>query len=135
MLLLTNSAEQTVQPGAEVVYNVIVMSTGCAECTLRGTGLVKMKASGIYLVSFGANVTGDTAGTPVQLAFRLGGSAIYPGTDMIYTPAAANAFGNVSKTVHITNRNCMVDTISVVNTGTTPIIIGANPSFDIRRDA
>ena len=135
MLLLSNNAEQTIQPGEVVNYNLRVMQSGCGECYMLGTGSVKMRARGIYLVSFGANVTGETAGTPVQLSFRLGGEAVIPGTDMIYTPATANAFGNVSKTVHVSNRCCDVDRISVVNTGTVPITIGANPSFDIRRDA
>ena len=135
MLLLTNSAEQTVQPGEAVIYDTIVMQTGTAECTLRGTGLVKMKAMGIYDIAFGANVTGETAGTPVQLAFQLGGVAIFPGSTMIYTPAAANAFGNVSKTIHVKHDCCDLSHVTIVNTGTVPIIIGANPSFDIRRDA
>ena len=135
MILLTNNAEQTVQPGEVVNYNVRVMKTGNAECTLLGTGSVKMRAQGIYSVSFGANVTGATAGTPVQLSFRLGGEAIIPGTDMIYTPAVANAFGNVSKSIPVSNRCCDFDRISVANTGTEPITIGANPSFAIRRVA
>ncbi len=135
MLLLTNSVEQTLQPGEIVTYDTVVIKTGCGECYLRGTGSVKMKARGIYSVYFGANVTGATAATPVELSLRLGGEAIIPGSEMIYTPSVANAFSNVSKSIPVSNRCCDFDHISVVNTGTEPITIGANPSFSIRRVA
>lgn len=54
---------------------------------------------------------------------------------MIYTPAAANAVGNVSTDIPISNCCCDYDRITVVNTGTEPVIVSANPVLFVHRIA
>ena len=52
---------------------------------------------------------------------------------MTYTPATANAVGEVSISYPMYNGCCDYDRVSVVNTGTEDVIISANPLFVVRR--
>ena len=83
-------------------------------------------------VSFHANVTGATAATPVQLALALGGD-VMPETTMIFTPETANTVGQVSICLPVFNSCCDYDRVTVVNTGTTDIVISANPMLAISK--
>lgn len=85
-----------------------------------------------YDIYFKANVTGATAGTAVTLALALNGEVV-PSTAMTYTPATANAVGEVSISYPMYNGCCDYDRVSVVNTGTEDVIISANPLFVVRR--
>ena len=131
MMRLTNTAEQTVTTGNSVLFNN-VSKTGCSECHRLGTGSVKMCRRSNYDIYFKANVTGATAGTAVTLALALNGEVV-PNTAMVYTPATANAVGEVSISYPMYNGCCDYDRVSVVNTGTEDVIISANPLFVVRR--
>lgn len=87
---------------------------------------------GAYMVSFHANVTGATAATPVQLALALGGD-VMPETTMIFTPETANTVGQVSICLPVFNSCCDYDRVTVVNTGTTDIVVSANPMLAISK--
>lgn len=132
MIELTNSAAQTIQPGQSVTFDTVVLHTGCGECYRRNTPSVKLRANGIYEVSFSGNVSGTTAGTAVQLAIALGGIGLLE-TVMVSTPAAANAFNNVSTGTFIQNTCGDYDRVTVINTGTVPVLLAANMNFRVRR--
>lgn len=135
MIELSNTTAQTVAVGQSITFNTTLLKTGCAECHRRNTGSVKLCAkNAIYQVNFNANVTGATAATPVQLNIQLGGDTI-PESTMTYTPATANAVGNVSTVIPVRNNCCDYDRVTVTNTGTTDIIISANPMLFIKRIA
>lgn len=129
MIKLTNTTEQTVATGAALTFNA---NTNCSTCHRKGTGSVKLNRSGAYMVSFHANVTGATAATPVQLALALGGD-VMPETTMIFTPETANTVGQVSICLPVFNSCCDYDRVTVVNTGTTDIVISANPMLAISK--
>lgn len=132
MIELTNSVAQTIQPGQSVTFNTVVLHTGCGECYRRNTPSVKLRANGIYEVTFSGNVSGTTAGTPVQLAIALGGIGL-PETVMVSTPATANAFNNVSAGTFVQNTCGDYDRVTVINTGTVPVLLAANMNFRVRR--
>lgn len=135
MISLSNTTVQTIPAGQSLTFNTTLMKTGCAECHRKGTGSVKLCAKcGIYQVYFSANVTGATAGDVIQLALAIGGDVI-PASTMIYTAATANAVGEVSKVLPVSNTCCDYDRITVANTGTTEAIIEANPILFIKRIA
>lgn len=134
MIQLSNTAAQTISSGQTVTFNTALLKTGCAECHRKNTGSVKLCAkNAIYQVAFSANVTGATAGTSVQLALQLGGDTLSE-TTMIYTPATADAYGQVTVTIPVKNNCCDYDRVSVANTGTADITV-ANPILFIKRIA
>lgn len=89
-------------------------------------------ANGNYEASFAGNISGAVAGTPVQLAFQLGGATM-PETTMVATPGAANASNNVATSTLIKNCCGDYDRITVTNTGTTDVTVAANSAFIVRR--
>lgn len=134
MIELTNTAAQTIQPGQAVTFDKVLLHTGCGECfTRRANNSVKLRNNAVYEVSFSGNIAGTAAGV-VQLAIALGGQAL-PETVMVSTPAAANTFNNVSTGTLIKDCCCDVDRISVVNTGTTPVLLSANMNLRVKRVA
>ena len=135
MIQLSNTTAQTIATGQSITFNTVLLKTGCAECHRRNTGSVKLCAkNAIYQVNFNANVTGATAATPVQLSIQLGGDTI-PESTMVYTPATANAVGNVSIVLPVRNNCCDYDRVTITNTGTEDVIVSANPTFFIKRIA
>lgn len=135
MIQLSNTTAQTLAVGQSVTFNTVLMKTGCAECHRKNTGSVKLCAKGgIYQLNFSANVSGATAGVPVQLTVQLGGDNV-PESTMIFTPALANGVGQVNAVMPIRNNCCDYDRITIVNTGTTAITINANPNLFIKRIA
>lgn len=109
-------------------------------CHSQGSPLYKITKGGNYRVSFNANVSGATTGTPVALALFMDGVEL-PGTRIIEYIGTAAAFYNVSfeKIVPICccgNGSLSVQAVPSVLTGTTapgtatdtqaPIIQNAN---------
>lgn len=121
-----------VTSGQSITFDKVLLKTGCAECHRENTGSVKMRANGIYEVSFAGNISGAVAGTPVQLAFQLGGVTM-PETTMVSTPGAANASNNVATSTLIKNCCGDYDRITVTNTGTADVTVAANSAFIVRR--
>ena len=52
---------------------------------------------------------------------------------MIFTPETANTVGQVSICLPVFNSCCDYDRVTVVNTGTTDIVISANPMLAISK--
>ena len=133
MIELTNSAAQTVQPGAAVTFDTVMLHTGCGECFTKGIPSVKLRAiGGTYNIDFTGNVSGTAADTPVQLAVALGGVAI-PATVAVSTPAAENAFNNIAIGTYAKNTCGDLNRVSIVNTGTVPVLLAANMNLRIAR--
>lgn len=134
MIELTNSVAQTIAPGAAVTFDTVLKKSGCAECWTRQIPTsVKLRASGgQYMAEFSGNIASDTADTPVQLALAIAGTAL-PETVMVSTPSAANAYNNVSTGTNIDNTCCDLGRVSVINTGTVPVLLSANMNLRIWR--
>ena len=136
MISLSNTTEQTVEVGQSITFNTVLLkSKNGSECHRKNSGSVKLCARpATYEVHFGANITGTTAATPVQLSIALGGETL-PEATMIYTPATANAIGNISTDIPISNCCCDYDRVTVTNTGTVPVVVSANPVLFVHRIA
>ena len=128
MVVLSNQNEQTLQPGQSITFDNIVTKSGCGEAARSGGPLGLTFLNSIYELSFSGNVTGATASEPVQLSISLGGSAL-PETTMIYTPAAANAVGSVSRSTYVKTGIGLSNQVTVTNTGENPIIVSPNASL------
>lgn len=131
MISLSNTTAQTLTPGQSITFNTVALHTGCGECHRTNTSSVKLKYKGIYEVSFSANI-GSTVVGVAQLAIQAGGDTL-PESTMISTTAAAGDLNNVATTIGV--RNCCddYDRITVTNTGTTTVTIGANPVLFVSR--
>ena len=130
MIELSNSAAQTLTSGQSVVFDTTVLKTGCQETHRRNSGLINLRG-GTYELHFAANVSGTAAG-PVQLVLALDGEPL-PETAMISTVGAAGDLNNVATgTLVKTDCGCCT-TVSVVNNGAEPVVIGANSSLFIKR--
>ena len=137
MIVLSNTIAQTIQPGQSLTFNYTVLHTGCAECHREGSGAVGLRAgNSVYDISFGANIATATASAPVQLALAIDGSPLLE-TTMISTPSQANVFNNVSRETRVSTCCCNGGrgAVTVVNTGTNPVTVGANPRLSIKRVA
>jgi hypothetical protein len=140
------NAVQTVQPGAEIVFTENPVPCERELVWERdGTGLFELKGytpntrrcrcqpepSAVYQVDFGANVaipTGETVG-PISLAITLNSGTI-PASTMIVTPAAVEEYQNVSRAINALVRKGCCETLTIRNTGTTPILVqNANVIF------
>lgn len=132
MIVLSNTIEQTIQPGQSLIFDEVILKAGCCECHRKNTGSVKLRSNGIYSIGFSGNIGGETAATAVQLAISVGGSPLLE-TTMISVPAAIADRNNVSTETRY--RNCCgdYDRVSVTNTGTVPVIVAANSSLVIDR--
>lgn len=133
MLVLSNSAAQTLAPGESIVFNDTILQSGCGECHRNNTALVKLRATGVYAVTFSGNIGGVAAGA-AQISIQLGGATL-PETTMITTTAAAGDLNSVSTETRVKTCCGSYDTIVVTNTGTADITIGANPTLVVNRVA
>lgn len=133
MVVLSNSTEQTVEPGQSITFDKLIVEAGCGETARSGGPLGLKFGDAIYELSFNANVTGTTT-DPVQLAISVGGSPL-PETTSIYTPAAANAVGNVSGSTYVRTRCGLSNQVTVTNNGTNPIVVSPFASLKSLRKA
>lgn len=116
MINAVNVAAQTVTTGSPVVFGSTKIKTGCSARHEPGTGRFTLLKPGVYTVSFNANValaTGATV-TPVQLRLVQDGEAV-AGSNVIYTPTAANVFENVSAEVLIRVYDCCCTNVYLAN--------------------
>lgn len=134
MLILSNSIAQTLTPGQAVTFDTVILKSGCAECFRPNSGAVRLKCKpAIYDVDFKANI-GATAPGTAQIAIYLDGAPMLETTAISQT-AAADDLNQVSPGTSVKTCECSIGTITVVNTGTVDITIGANPLLRVRRSA
>lgn len=131
MILLSNSATQTVQPGEAITFDLETFKSGCCECHRQGSSAIKLKKCGVYELMFTGNVGGAAVGT-VQLQMEAGGEVL-PETTIIVTEDTVGSLDNVA--AHTFFRNCCddYDRITIVNTGTVAAVIDANSAFTAKR--
>lgn len=131
MIELSNSAPITLAPGATATFDRVVVNTGRCTCFRNNpTNSIKMANCGVYQLNFSGNISGAAAGTPVQLSIAVGSFAL-PESVMISTPSAADALNNVSKTTYYENDCNEFSRVTVVNTGTVDVTIGAGASLSV----
>lgn len=129
MIVLSNPAAQTIQPGESAVLNTVVQRSGCDTFWTCGSGPLHIKC-GIYDLEFTGNV-GGAAGTQPNLAITLDG-AVLAETTMTATTALDTDVYNVHASTR--RRNCFGGaTVAVRNTGTTPVTLAANPALVVER--
>lgn len=131
MIELTNTTAQTIPVGGMVTFDKVLLKSGCDVCynSMVPTS-VKLRDKNIYDIEFHGNITSATAGDVLQIAVSVGGSPL-PQTAMNATPAAAGTLVNVSAGTYLRNCCCDLDRVSVMNTGTTPVVIAPNSSFRV----
>lgn len=128
MVVLSNTAAQTLQPGQALTLDRLVTHSGCGECGRSG-GPVGLRHSGFYKITFHGNVTGATSALPVELSVSLGGAPLAE-TEMIYTPAAADAVGNIGTETYV--QTCgSGNSVTIVNTGENPITVSPNSALTV----
>lgn len=131
MIVLSNTAAQTIQPGAAAAFDVVELHTGCGEFHRTGSGSVRLRA-GPYAFDFTGNV-GGAAGTQASLAIAVDGDTSLD-TAMTETIALATDVHDV----HASTKSCDRfggSTVTVVDTGSTPVELAANPALAVKRGA
>lgn len=131
MIVLSNTAAQTIQPGAAATFDVVKLHTGCGEFHRAGSGSVRLRC-GVYAIEFTGNVGGDAATQP-NLAITVDGDPLLE-TTMTETIALATDVHNVHASTKFCNK-FNGTAVTVVNTGTTPATLAANPALVIKREA
>ena len=134
MIELSNTSEQTLTPGQSLTFDTVILKTGCAEAHRTNSGIVTLRADcAIYEVHFAANLSGTATG-PVQLSITLDGEPL-PETTMINTVGTAGDLDNVATATLIRTGCGCCGRVNVANTGTSDVVVGANPALFIKRVA
>lgn len=131
MIELSNTTAQTIPVGGMVSFDKVLLKSGCDVCynSMVPTS-VKLRSKTIYDIEFHGNITSATAGDTVQIAVAVDSTPLVQ-TAMNATPAAAGDLVNVSAGTYFRNCCCDLDRISVMNTGTVPVVIAPNSSFRV----
>lgn len=132
MIILTNTVSQELAPGQSLTFNLAVLHIGKCECFREGSGSVVLgHRNAIYDVDFSADIGATVAAGAAQLAIASNGSPLVE-TTMTSTTAAAGDLNNVAKHTAIKTCCCGPESVTIVNTGETTVVV-ENPSLFIRR--
>lgn len=133
MLLLSNLAAQTLQPGQAVTFDVVKIKAGCGECFNRQLPQsARLNGNGTWDLNFSGNVTSATAGDNVQLAIAVAGQPLTE-TAMNRTITTANNLENIATATAYRVCCCDANRVSVINTGTVAVTLAPNSAFLIER--
>lgn len=134
MIELSNTAAQTIAPNAALTFDTVILRANrCGECHRINSGIITLKYAGIYEVHFSANIAGTAAG-PIQLTIELDGEPLTE-TTMISTPTVAADANNVATSTLVRICSACCGRLSVVNTGTSDVVVSPNPAFWVKRVA
>ena len=133
MIELSNTTAQTIAPGQALTFDTVILNTGCGECHRANSGIITLRKIGIYEIHFSANIAGTTTG-PVQLSIELDGEPLAE-TTMISTPVAAADADNVATSTLVKTCAGCCGRLTVVNTGTSDVVVSPNPVFYVKRVA
>lgn len=134
MIELSNTAAQTIAPGQSLTFDTVLLKTGCAEAHRTNSGIVTLKADcAVYEIHFAANISATAAGT-AQLAISLDGEPLIE-TTMINTISTSGDPDNAATATLVKTGCGCCGKISVTNTGTTSVIVSANPALFVKRVA
>lgn len=133
MLELSRTNTQTLAQGESVVFDTILLKTGCGECFRKNTSFVNLtKRNTVYEISFNCNIGATAAGTG-EIGITLNGSPLQETIGMV-TTAAAGDLDNVSCSTYLETCCCGdLGSIALTNTGTAELNVGENPRLSIRR--
>lgn len=135
MILVTNSTAQTLAPGQAITFDTVLLKTGDAECcrnnAARTIAAAKLRKCGNYIISFEANITRSDAVGEAQLSIQVSGTTL-PETTAVFVPPATNVYGSIAKSTVVSN-GCETTVVTVVNTGTTSVIVAPYSALFIRR--
>lgn len=134
MIAISNTTDQTLAAGESITFDKVLMHTGCAECFIDLAPSVKLKANGVYEVTFSANIAGGAATTQVELSLQIGGVTI-PYSTMLATSTASGDYYHVSVSVPVKITCGDFNRITVTNTGTTAVTVDVNSILYVRRVA
>ena len=132
MIVLTNTTAQTLEAGAALAFDSVVVKTknGC-ECHRGNSPTVKLCQDGIYDITFTANVGGD-AGTQASMAVYDAGEQL-PETRMVATIVADTDVYNIAASTALKHCCCDGGRITVANYGTTPVVVQPGSALFIKR--
>ena len=135
MIELSNTNAQVLAAGQSVIFDTVLLHTGCGECHRNNSASVNLaQRNAIYEVSFNANIGGVAAGD-AQLAITLDSSPLQETTGIVVTAAAGDLM-NVAGSTFVKTCCCnAANTILLTNTGTTDINVGVNGRLSIKRVA
>ena len=134
MIELSNTAAQTIAPGQSLTFDTVLLKTGCAEAHRTNSGIITLKADcAVYEIHFAANISATAAGT-AQLAISLDGEPLLETTMINSISTAGDPDNAATATLVKTGCGCC-GKISVTNTGTTSVIVSANPALFVKRVA
>lgn len=143
MAEFTYNPVQLVQPNQQVALNTTI---GCNKGYVyhrEGSGIVTLRGAvnnqnacfARYRVTFNGNIAIPESGTvsPISISIAIDGEPI-PTSRAIFTPAAADEYGNVTSTAIITVPRCCCFNVSVENTSAIPATpAGANaPAINVQ---
>lgn len=133
MIELSNSNAQTLAAGQSVVFDLTILHTNCAECHRPNTGnIVLTQKKAIYEVSYNGNIGATAAGSPAQLAIALDNAPLLETTQIVPTTTAGDLTG-VSASTFVQTCCCgNASSITLTNTGTTPITFAANGRLSVK---
>ena len=127
---ITAVAEQEVLAGENVNFTETPICGNCSIIHRTGSGLVKLRglancqSRARFRVLFNGNIALPATGTvgPISLSVSIDGEPI-DSTKMIVTPAATEAYGNVSGSIYLDVPTSCCATIGVTNTSGVPILV------------
>lgn len=135
MIELSNTNAQVLAAGQSVIFNTVLLHTGCGECHRPNSGSVNLaQKNAIYEVSYNANIGSTTTGD-AQLAITLDNSPLPETTGKVVTEAAGD-LQNISASTFIQTCCCnAANSILLTNTGTTEINVDSFSRLSIKRIA
>lgn len=135
MIELSNTNAQVLAAGQSVIFDTVLLHTGCGECHRPNSGSVNLaQKRAIYEISYNANIGGTAAGN-AQLAITLDSSPL-PETTGKTVSAAAGDLQSVSGSTFVQTCCCnAANSILLTNTGTTEINVDISSRLSIKRIA
>ena len=135
MIELSNTNAQVLAAGQSVIFDTVLLHTGCGECHRPNSGSVNLtRKNAIYEISYNANIGNTTTGD-AQLAITLDGSPLSETTGKVVT-ATAGDLRNVSASTFIQTCCCnTANSILLTNTGITEINVDISPRLSVKRIA
>lgn len=135
MIELSNTNAQVLAAGQSVIFDTILLHTGCGECHRPNSGSINLaRKNAIYEVSYNANIGGTAAGD-AQLAVTLDGSPLLETTGKVVTTTAGD-LQNVSASTFVQTCCCnAANSILLTNTGTTEINVDISSRLSVKRIA
>lgn len=133
MIVLSNTAAQTLTPGESLIFDNTVIQSGSAEHHADNSASVLMLKPGMYEIHFTGNVAGVKDESAMMLGVRVGSNTLSE-TTMMTTACIKECYSNVASATIVRCETKGMD-IGVTNIGTTPITIAPYSSIFVKRVA